>query len=109
MGDHKAAYDKVIDQLNTCVMKIDHFQGIDMLPRKFEGAPNWRQMGSLFVFGSAQPTYEGIQNVLELYQSIGVKKVLWINMRTEPVVYVQKKSFAPRLKENPKVRTMFFQ
>ena len=30
---------QAIRQLNTCVMKIDHFKGIDILPRKFEGAP----------------------------------------------------------------------
>jgi len=44
----------------------------------------------------------GIINVLQHYKTIGISKLLWINMRTEPVVYVQNKSFAPRLKENPK-------
>ena len=100
-------FTKVIGQLNTCVMKVDHFKGIDILPPKFEGAPNWRQMGDLLVFGSAQPTLEGIRNVLAHYKGNSVSKLLWINMRTEPVVYVQNKSFAPRLKENPKVRAKF--
>ena len=65
-----------------------------------EGAPNFRQVPGYLVFGTGQPTKLGFINALEyLVKDTGAKKVLWTNMRQEPVVYMNGQSFTPRLKE----------
>ena len=65
-----------------------------------EGTPNFRQVPGYLVFGTGQPTKLGFINALEyLTKDTGAKKVLWTNMRQEPVVYMNGQSFTPRLRE----------
>jgi len=87
--------------MKICVLKFDHFENIHRLDIKlpvFEGAPNFRQVPGYNVFGTGQPTQDGFKNALEqIFTVEGVKKVLWTNMRQEPVVYLNGQSFTPRL------------
>lgn len=89
--------------MKNCVLKFDHFENIHRLPADqltIEGAPNFRQVPGYLVFGTGQPTKLGFINALEyLLKDTGASKVLWTNMRQEPVVYMNGQSFTPRLRE----------
>lgn len=87
--------------MKICVLKFDHFENIHRLPKQIpviEGAPNFRQVPGYLVFGTGQPTQSGFQASLEtIFNSTNASKVLWTNMRQEPVVYMNGQSFTPRL------------
>ena len=53
--------------LRSYFIKPDQFEGIEVLDEKFgkvEGAPNFRQVAGFPVFGTGQPTEEGMVNIL---------------------------------------------
>ncbi|CAN6569823.1 unnamed protein product [Malus baccata var. baccata] len=89
------------------ILKSDHFPGCQnkRLYPHIDGAPNYRQADSLHVHGVAIPTIDGIQNVLNHIgaQQIDGKRaqVLWINLREEPVVYINGRPFVLRDVERP--------
>jgi len=82
--------------------KIDFFDNIHALDENaenVEGCANYRQVSGFPIFGVAQPTDTGFEKVLEKVKTVSgeaASKILWFNMRKEPVVYVNGKSFAPR-------------
>ncbi|XP_077240412.1 metal ion-binding protein isoform X2 [Tasmannia lanceolata] len=88
------------------ILKSDHFPGCQnkRLTPHIDGAPNYRQAGSLHVHGVAIPTIDGIRNALN---HIGAQKngrktrVLWHNLREEPVVYINGRPFVLRDVERP--------
>ncbi|KAL5138557.1 Paladin [Glycine soja] len=88
------------------ILKSDHFPGCHnkRLHPHIDGAPNYRQAESLLVHGVAIPTTDGIRNVLK---HIGARaegkkaQVLWINLREEPVVYINGRPFVLRDVERP--------
>jgi len=89
-------------------LKVDHFDKMHGLGEdcKLDGAPNFRQVAGFPIFGTGQPTKEGYKKVLEqvpkkLDPTTGGDgetplKVIWYNMRQEPVVYLDGVPFAPR-------------
>ncbi|KAJ1425575.1 Protein-tyrosine phosphatase-like [Sesbania bispinosa] len=88
------------------ILKSDHFPGCQnkRLHPHIEGAPNYRQAESLHVHGVAIPTIDGIRNVLKHIgaQAQGKRvQVLWINLREEPVVYINGRPFVLRDVERP--------
>ncbi|CAL9065489.1 unnamed protein product [Musa banksii] len=88
------------------ILKSDHFPGCQnkRLTPQIDGAPNYRQAGSLHVHGVAIPTIDGIQNVLNhigAKQDLKKKGVLWHNLREEPVVYINGRPFVLRDVERP--------
>merc|ERR1712001_193503 len=69
----------------------DHFEKIQKLPDKVDGCPNFRRVPGYKVYCCGQPTAAGFENALnkacgEIYPKTG--KIVWVNMRQEPVVYV---------------------
>jgi transcription antitermination factor NusG len=69
----------------------DLFDKIQKLPDKTEGVPNFRRVPGYKVYCCGQPTVAGFENVLnkvcgDTYPKDG--KIVWINMRQEPIVYV---------------------
>ncbi|KAH7442546.1 hypothetical protein KP509_03G093600 [Ceratopteris richardii] len=88
------------------ILKSDHFPGCQnkRLQPHVEGAPNYRQVRSLPVYGVAIPTVDGIRRVLEL---VGANKhgpkirVLWHNLREEPVIYINGRPYVLREVERP--------
>ncbi|KAG0594286.1 hypothetical protein M758_UG064500 [Ceratodon purpureus] len=87
------------------ILKSDHFPGCQnkrLLPH-VEGAPNYRQVGNKPVYGVAIPTVDGIRRVLELIgaSKYGCQRVLWHNLREEPVIYVNGRPFVLREVERP--------
>merc|ERR1712088_1128357 len=69
----------------------DHFEKIQKLPDPVVGCPNFRRIPGYKVYCCGQPTAEGFKNCLEkvcgtIYPEDG--KIIWLNMRQEPNVYV---------------------
>ncbi|XP_024527697.1 paladin isoform X2 [Selaginella moellendorffii] len=88
------------------ILKSDHFPGCQnkRLQPHVQGAPNYRQVSSLPVFGVAIPTIDGIRKVLDLIganRNGGHKRVLWHNLREEPVIYINGRPFVLREIERP--------
>jgi len=89
----------ILDLTNTYI-KPDHFEGIHIMDQKFpsiEGAPNFRQVPGFPVFGTGQPTIEGMVEILKkIKKDKENEKIIWFSMRQEPVVYVNGSPYAPR-------------
>jgi len=69
---------------------LDHFEKIQKLKDKVDGVPNFRRVPGYKVYCCGQPTKAGfekcIEKVCEKYPKDG--PIVWINMRQEPIVYV---------------------
>merc|ERR1712115_712142 len=73
------------------VAMADHFDKIQKLKDPIPGVPNFRRVPGYKVYCCGQPTAAGIEAVLEkVTGTIYPKdsKIIWINMRQEPSVYV---------------------
>lgn len=74
------------------LLKSDHFPGCQnsRLTPLLPGAPNFRQVPGLPVYGLAIPTAAGARAALDALGAGGGggRRVLWHNLREEPVVYV---------------------
>merc|ERR1712241_409844 len=79
--------------LAKCTIKLDHSVGNP------EPLINWRQSVGFPVFGSGQPTEQGLQSAVEKLNP--KEKVVWFNMRQEPVAYVGGLPVAPRASDAP--------
>lgn len=81
------------------ILKIDHWSS-DLLSRSvIEGAPNFRHIADSNIFAVAQPTLSGMKNVLKAVSSIigsSVKDFVWINLREEPIIYINGTPFVLR-------------
>jgi len=84
--------------VDKSVLKIDHFEAIYRLKKEIEGVPNFRSIISESgIFGCGQPTLNGYRSLFEhLSENFQLHKYVWINMRNEPLVYVNEYSYAPR-------------
>merc|ERR1712179_471568 len=69
----------------------DQFDKIQKLPDPVVGAPNFHRIPGYKVYSTGQPTTVGFKNILEkvtgkIYPKEG--KIIWLNLRQEPGVYV---------------------
>ncbi|XP_004345330.1 hypothetical protein CAOG_06581 [Capsaspora owczarzaki ATCC 30864] len=97
------------------ILKLDHWPFKGMLPSIVDGAPNFRRVGDMYLFGSAQPTAAGLRAICGLLNQranaaasmppaassivAGIPahlKVVWINLREEPLVYIDGNPFVLR-------------
>ncbi|KAL6757552.1 inositol hexakisphosphate-domain-containing protein [Haematococcus lacustris] len=91
------------------ILKEDNFPGMqsNKLAQSIEGAPNFRGLPRAPIFGVGMPTLDGITGVLQVVsgarsQGAGRRcSALWINMREEPVVYVNGRPFVLREESRP--------
>jgi len=79
----------------------DAFEGNDMLPEgaeRTEGAPNFRRLAGFPLYATGQPTIAGFEKILEavLSRYASEKNIFWVNLRQEPVVYVNKEPYTAR-------------
>jgi len=84
----------------------DAFEGIDRLAEgapRTDGAPNFRRLPGFPLFGTGQTTVEGFEKCLEpVLKKYGDEKhIFWVNLRQEPVVYVNGKPVTGRDPANP--------
>ncbi|GBF92770.1 paladin [Raphidocelis subcapitata] len=90
--------------LKNTLLKADHFPGCQnmKLTPLLEGAPNFRQVEGLPVYGVAIPTVRGVRNVLDAVGAAkGARRVLWHNLREEPVIYINGKPYVVREADQP--------
>merc|ERR1712106_773812 len=71
----------------------DAFEGIDRLAEgapRTDGAPDFRRLPGFPLFGTGQTSIEGFEKCLEpVLKKYGDEKhIFWVNLRQEPVVYV---------------------
>jgi hypothetical protein len=91
--------------LGNQVLKSDIFAGLHRLdkPNAIPGCSNFRQAKNKFVpvYGVSQPTVLGIEKLVQnlLKSNPKRKRVIWVNLREEPIVYVNKKPFCFREQE----------
>merc|ERR1711962_1639597 len=69
----------------------DHFDKIQKLTEKIDGVPNFRRVPGYKVYCCGQPTIAGFEAAInkacgETYPK--TNKIIWLNMRQEPIVYV---------------------
>jgi hypothetical protein len=107
------------------ILKSDHFPGCQnmKLTPLIDGAPNFRQIPGLPVYGVAIPTISGLRRVLERLSSepttthgndnttassssftttpSSPRPVLWHNLREEPVIYINGRPFVVREADKP--------
>merc|ERR1712228_721964 len=81
---------KMGEMANAACM-VDHFDKIQKLPDPVPGCPNFRRVPGYKVYCCGQPTLAGLEKALEkvcgtIYPKDG--KIIWFNVRQEPVVYV---------------------
>merc|ERR1711890_57914 len=77
--------------MSKVVVMGDHFPKIQKLPDPVNGCPNFRRIPGYKVYCTGQPTLAGFKGALEkvcgtIYPKDG--KIIWLNMRQEPSVYV---------------------
>lgn len=84
------------------ILKFDQYPGLHTtsLRENIPGAPNFRQVDGTDVYGVAQPTIDGMRNVLDRVNA-KEQQVMWTNMREEPVVYVNGRSYSLRDEAHP--------
>ncbi|KAJ1570068.1 hypothetical protein HK096_003163 [Nowakowskiella sp. JEL0078] len=82
------------------ILKVDHWMKEQGKRSTIEGASNFRKIPGLNVYGVAQPTIQGMKNVLDQLQrsteTAGPSTVIWINLREEPLIYVNGVPFVLR-------------
>jgi len=78
------------DMANAACM-ADHFEKIQKLPDPIPGCPNFRRVPGYKVYCCGQPTIAGFEATLnkvcgDIYPKDG--KIIWLNLRQEPDIYV---------------------
>merc|ERR1712055_875458 len=73
------------------VAMADHFDKIQKLPEPIPGVPNFRRVPGYKVYCCGQPTAAAMETVLnkvcgDIYPKDG--KIVWLNMRQEPSIYI---------------------
>jgi len=85
------------------ILKSDNFPGLAQLDSKFDGVQNLRKVevdgGRIRFVGCAQPTRQGIANLLTHLGPKGAK--LWINCRSEPVLYINGQPCSVKKRRDP--------
>jgi len=85
--------------IQKALLKSDHFEGIYRIKKEVDGCPNLRKVSDLSVFAMGQPTRAGLQAFVEWAgEQHSTDKFVWVNFRSEPVVYVNEQSYVPRSK-----------
>jgi len=87
--------------VETLKAMTDAFEGIDKLAEgapRTEGAPNFRRLPGFPLFGTGQTSVEGFEKCLEpVLKKYGDEKhIFWVNLRQEPVIYVNGKPYTAR-------------
>jgi hypothetical protein len=84
------------------MLKCDHFPSSSQIESNCKGVPNFRKVDGLPVFGSGQPTIPGCAEVLDEVRKVNSpEKVLWVNCREEPVLYINGRPYCVKDRVDP--------
>jgi len=92
-----------IVDLSSYFIKPDQFDGIHVLDEaleKVDGAPNFRNIPGFPVYGTGQPTEKGMVELINKIKKSDNEKIIWINLRKEPTVYINGSPYAARNPDN---------
>lgn len=88
------------------ILKCDHFPSArnQDLEEQLDAAPNFRKVNGLPIFGCGQPTQDGyapiVKRIIETSED-GVTRILWFNLRQEPMVYVNGRPYVLKMRATP--------
>ena len=82
----------MVVELGDCNIKWCHSRGAP------DELPHWRRVPGFPVFGVGQPSESGFPKIAE---KVSKDKLIWFNMRQEPVAYVGGQPVTPRKTPNP--------
>jgi protein-tyrosine phosphatase len=76
--------------VSNTILKLDLWSKKLLTKGLIEGAGNFRVIPGMTIFGVAQPTMEGMSNVIKhvLKMDSSINEILWINLREEPLIYI---------------------
>jgi len=86
------------------ILKCDQFPSAQnsKLTEKLADVANFRQVDGSKVFGVGQAGIAGHTNVMQrVLKTDGVDKVMWFNMREEPIIFVNKKPYCVKDRRCP--------
>ena len=83
----------MVVELSDCNVKWCHSRGAP------DDLPHWRRVPGFPVFGVGQASEAGFAKIAEKVTK--GDKLIWFNMRQEPVAYVNGQPVTPRDKTNP--------
>eukprot|EP00931_Biecheleriopsis_adriatica_P077155 TRINITY_DN50774_c0_g1_i1.p1 TRINITY_DN50774_c0_g1~~TRINITY_DN50774_c0_g1_i1.p1 ORF type:complete len:441 (+),score=99.75 TRINITY_DN50774_c0_g1_i1:53-1375(+) len=86
------------------ILKCDHFPSAQnqKLTERIENSPNFRQVEGSKVFGVGQAGVEGHLNVVKrMLETEGVDKVMWLNMREEPIIFINGLPYCVKDRKKP--------
>ncbi|KAI0255159.1 inositol hexakisphosphate-domain-containing protein [Lactifluus subvellereus] len=92
------------------ILKTDYYpsgRALD-LDLNVHGAPNFRapRIGTLNVFGAAQPRSQGLRAILSILRArpteTSPSHVIWVSTREEPIVYISGRPFVLRDSSEPR-------
>ena len=79
------------------ILKIDHWAKDNSETPSIDGATNFRKVEAMDVYGVSQPTIQGISNIVhKILSEEKTKKIIWINLREEPLIYVNSSAYVLR-------------
>jgi guanylate kinase len=84
------------------IVKQDHFPSCwnKSLPEFVDGAPNFRQLPGVPIYGVGQPTEAGVARVIERVMP-KVGRLVWINCREEPIIMIDGEPYCVKSREHP--------
>lgn len=86
------------------ILKADQFPSAQKasLAERLADVANFRQVKGTKVFGVGQAGIEGHTNIIQrVLKTDGVDKVMWFNMREEPIIFINKKPYCVKERMNP--------
>lgn len=86
------------------ILKCDQFPSAQCqtLQEKLPDAANFRQVDGFNVFGVGQAGVRGHTNVVKrVLETSGVDKVMWLNMREEPIIFLNGKPYCVKDRKKP--------
>ncbi|KAF0683154.1 Aste57867_24770 [Aphanomyces stellatus] len=73
--------------VRSSVVPIFHRLGADRVHGNIV-APNFRRIEGTPIYGGAHPNEDGVRHILDVVTADGYKKVVWVTLREEAVIFV---------------------
>ncbi|KAF0682652.1 hypothetical protein As57867_025160, partial [Aphanomyces stellatus] len=75
--------------LKRYLLKKDRVPGLHKLATpNGDIAPNFRRIEGIPIYGGAHPNEDGVRHILDVVAADGYKKVVWVTLREEAVIFV---------------------
>lgn len=82
--------------IDKSISKSDHNGNIHVLKMEIAGLANFQRAGKTPVYGSGQPTLDALRKLNDTLTEAGFDKIVNVNLREDPIVYVNQLPFSPR-------------